>query len=379
MAKILYTNAQNYPIYAHSHSGGGDWKCPKKYYWKRIQGWQPRDERAALQFGKCIESAIQFFHQKNFEPGSGIDEFKVLWWRHKEDSEITYTEKTGNWEDHFRMGVEMLALYELERPKLPVDNVQFSVTIKTELFPETEYAGLKYTTILDMISEVNPDHPGYALLPSIEGCVGPRKLIIDIKTSAASYYTDPRLSALDDQLRDYAWASGIETVAFMVLVKNHSSVGVGDWVTILRGDDAGKKYIVLDVSDERLLVFPNKPLYEEYISRRDAIKGKGSKEAKDALLVEYFYKAKRFVRSDVTKQRIQFLPAVISQEDMAEAREQAGREAVEISDCSERKYFPKKPGVRFPNNVCTTCECLGLCIGDQTLVKEKLIQIDGSF
>ena len=360
--KILYTNAQNYPIYAHSHSGGGDWRCPKKYYWKRIQGWQPRDERAALQFGKCIESAIQFFHQKNFEPGSGVDEFKILWWNHKEDSDITYTEKTGNWADHFRMGVEMLALYELERPKLPVDNVQFNVTIKTELFPETEYAGLKYTTILDMISEVNPDHPGYALLPSIEGYIGPRKLIIDIKTSANSYYVDPRLSALDDQLRDYAWASGIETAAFMVFVKNHSSVGVGDWVTILRGDDAGKKYIVMDVSEDRLLVFPNKLLYEEFISRRDAFKGKGSKEAKEALLVEYFYKAKRFLRADVTKQKIQFLPAVISQEDMAEAREQAGKEAVEISDCSERNSFPKKPGVRFPNNVCSTCECFGFAL-----------------
>ena len=379
MSKVLYHNAQNYPVYAHSHSGGLDFRCPKKYFYKRVQGWQPRDERAALQFGKCVESALQYFHQKNFEPGSGVDEFKMLWWKFKDDESITYTEKTGDWEDHFRMGVELLALYEIERPKLPIDNVKFQQTIKTELFPETEYAGLLYTTILDMISEVSPDHPGYALLPQVEGEAVPRKLIIDIKTSAASYYTDPRLSALDDQLRDYAWATGINTAAFLVLVKNHSSVGTGDWVTVLKGDSAGKKYIVLDSNDERLLVFPNKDLYEEYNGREKAIKGKGSKEAKEALLAEYFYKAKRFTRDEVTKQRIQFLPAVISQENMDEARYEAGREAIEIADCSEKNYFPKKPGVRFPNNVCQNCECLGLCIGDPELVKEKLIQIDGDF
>ncbi len=382
MNRILYTNAHGYQIRAHSHSGGGDFKCPKKYYWKRIQGWQPRDERAALQFGKCVEAALQFFHQKNYEPGSGVDEFKVLWWKHQDDDSITYTEKTGDWQDHYRMGVEMLALYEIERPKLPIDNVKFQVKIKTPLFPEgSEYYGLDYTTILDMVSEINEDHPAFMTLPNATDYIGKgsRKLIIDIKTSAAAYYVDPRLSALDDQLRDYAWASGIETVSFLTLVKNHTSIGSGDWVTVLRGEDAGKKYIVMDVEDTRILVFPNKSLYEEYIGRRDSIKGKGAKEAKEALMVEYFYKAKRFVREDLTKQKIQFLPAVISQEDMQEARDQATIEAAEISNCSEKNFFPKKPGVRFPNNVCTSCECLGLCINDPDMVKEKLIQIDGVF
>ena len=378
MSRVLYTNAQGFPVFNHSHSGGRDFSCPKKYYWKRIQGWQPRDERAALQFGKCVEAAIQYYHIQGLVPGSGVDEFKKLWWHFKDDDSVTYTEKTGDWEDHYRMGAEMLALYEIEQPKLPIDNIQFSVDLRTQLLPDTEYEALKYTTILDMICEVDPSHLGYALLPVTQE-QGPRKLIIDIKTSASSYYTDPRLSALDDQLRDYAWATGIETVAFLVLVKNHSSVGVGDWVTILRGDDAGKKYIVLDTNDERLLVFPNKPLYEEYLGRRETIKGKGSTEKKEALLAEYFYKAKRFKREDVTKQRIQFLAAVISEEDMLEAKNTAIMEAVEISDCSERGMFPKNPGVRFPHNPCISCECLGLCIGDKDLVKEKLIQINGDF
>lgn len=377
MGKVLYQNAQGFPIYNHSHSGGQDFKCPKKYFWKRIEGWQARSERPALAFGKCIEAAIQFYHVQGLKPGSGVDEFKLLWWKYI-DLDLDFTEKTGDWAQHMQMGSEMLALYEVELPKLPIDNIQFQVDLKTELLPDTEYEALRYTTILDMICEVYPSHPGYALLPE-NGEHGPRKLIVDVKTSANSYYTDPRLSSLDDQLRDYAWATGIPTVAFMVLVKNHSSIGTGDWVTILTGESAGKKYIVLDSNDERILVFPNKSLYEEYISRRDGIKGKGSKEAKETLLAEYFYKAKRFQRHEVTKQKIQFLPAVISKEDMEEARSIAVAEAVEISNCSEKNVFPKKPGVRFPNNVCTTCPCLGLCINDKELVKENLIQINGDF
>ena len=375
MSRILYTNASGKQISAHSHSGGGDWKCPRKYYYKRVEGYQPRDERAALQYGKCVESALQFYHNSNFTEGAGVDEFKVLWWKFKDDTDITFTEKSGNWEDHFRMGIEMLALYEIEHSKLPLDNPQFQVTIKTPLFPDDpEYDGLQYTTILDMICEVPNDHP---LLPPLEG-EATRQIIVDIKTSANSYYTDPRLSSLDDQLRDYSWATNIPTVAFLVFVKNHSEIGTGDWVTVLRGEKSGKKYQAFDNKEGKVLVL-TKQDYEEYISRKKEIKGAGSKEKQEALLTEFFYRGYSFNREDVTKQKIQFLPAIISQEDREEARREAGREAAEISDCSAQNYFPKKPGVRFPNMVCNQCECLGLCIGDAELVKEKLIQIGGDF
>lgn len=377
MSRTLYTNAHGKQISAHSHSGGGDWRCPRKYYYKRVEGWQPRDERAALQFGKCVESAIQYFHAKDFVTGSGVDEFKVLWWRFKDDETLTYTEKSGDWEDHYQMGTELLSLYEIEHSSLPLDNPQFQVDIRTDLFPGTEYDGLRYTTILDMVCEVAYDHP--LLPPSVSASSSStRKIIVDIKTSAASYYTDPRLSCLDDQLRDYSWATGIETVAFLVLVKNHSSIGTGDWVTVLRGAKVGKKYQAFNVEGDTILVL-TKQDYDEYISRKKEIKGKGSKEAQEVLLTEFFYKGYRFSRKDLTKQRIQFLPAIISEEDRIEARKEAEREAMEIADCSLMKYFPKKPGVRYPNNVCTSCECLGLCIGDPELVKEKLIKIDGEF
>ena len=376
MSRILYTNASGFPVKSHSYSGGLDFKCPKKYFYKRVQGWQSKEERPALEFGKVIESAIQYYHNTGCAEGSGVDEFKKLWWGFR-DSDIAFTEKTGDWAQHYQMGKELLALYEQELPNLPIHNIKFQVNVKTDLFPGTEYEGLKYTTVLDMVSEVPEGHLGYTLLPP-NGKSGNRKLIIDIKTSAASYYVDPRLSALDGQLRDYAWSTGIETVAFLVLVKNFTDITVGDWVTVLRGPKAGKKYQAFDITTERVLVL-SKQDYDEYMSRKKGIKGKGAKEAIEILLTEYFYKGHSFSREDLTKQKIQFLPAVISSEDMAEAREVACREAMEISDCGLRNYYPKYPGVRFPSNQCLSCECLGLCVGDQDMIKEKLVQIGGAF
>jgi hypothetical protein len=372
---ILYTSVSGRQITAHSHSGGNEWSCPRRYKYKRIDGWQSREEGVALMFGKCVESAIQYHHQKGRIPETGVDEFKVLWWKQHDNEELTYTQKSGDWDDHYRMGVELLSLYEAILPTLPIQNEQFQVEVKRPLFgPGEPQEGLEFVVKLDMISEVPADHP---LLPQ-NGSTGLRKVIIDIKTSSNSFYTDSRLSALDDQLIDYSWVTGIETVAFLVLVKNHTELGTGDWVTIIRGPKVGKKYQVIDINPQRVLVL-TKSDYDDYMARKKLTKGKGAKEACDTLLTEYFYKGQSFRREDLTKQRIQFLPAVISEEDRQEAYQVARQEAAEISCASQNNFWPKKPGVRFPHNPCNSCEMLGLCINDPQLIQEKLVQISGVF
>lgn len=370
----LYKNPKGFEVRAHSHSGGQDWSCPKKYYWKRLQGWQSKEEGAPQMFGKCTEAAIKYFHERNFEPGTGVEEFRKLWWDYKNE-DILYTEKSGNWNDFFRCGVELLKLYELQLPDLPISNAVFSVERRVDLAPgDGLYGGLQFMAVLDMLCTAPNNHPA---LPAMEG-PEVRQFVVDIKTSTASYYTDPRLSSLDDQLRDYAWVTGLSTVAFLVLCKNHTEIGTGDWITVLEGPKQGKKYKVFDIKDGKLLVLP-KELFDEYQSRKKEIKGKGAKERGTALLTEYFYKGLSFQRHEVTKQKIQFLPAIISQQDADEAKREAIHEAMDIADHNREQYFPKRPGVRFPHNPCTSCECLGLCIGDEGMVKENLVQIGAQF
>lgn len=372
---ILYTSVSGRQITSHSHSGGQDWSCPRKYKYKRIDGWSTREDKVSTEFGKAVEKSIQFHHTSGREKESGVDEFKQLWWKLK-DEPLEYTEKSGDWDDHYRMGVELLTLYEMTLPNLPILNEKFQQDYNVDLFPTGPGEGLKYTGKIDVISEVPADYPGLPENGVIEN--GNRKIIIDIKTSAHSYFTDPRLAALDEQLRDYAWMTGINTVSFLVLVKNFSELTVGDWVTVLRGPKAGKKYQVIDNTLGDVVVL-TKSDYDDYMTRKKKLRGKGAKEKAEELLTEYTLKGYPYARADLTKTKIQFLCAVVPQEDMEEAKKQAQDEAYEISCYASENFFPKKPGVRFPNNPCTNCECLGLCINDPQMVKEKLIQIDGIF
>lgn len=369
MSNYLYKSQSGYRITKHSYSGSQMWSCPRRYKFRKLDGWRPREDGPQLEFGNCVEAALQYYHQHGKVTDAGVEEFKMLWWKQKDNADLSFTEKSGDWDDHLRMGSEILKLYEAALPSLPIENEQFQLTFDTEFSN-----GLGYTARVDILSEVEWNHPK---LPFIPGS-GRRKLIIDIKTSSKEYFEDPRYSALDPQLRDYAWSTGIPTVAFLVLVKNASSIRTGDWVRPLVGPNANKNYQVFDINEERAILVTGKD-YDEYSSRLKQIKGKGSTEAKTLLESEYAYRGQRFLPTEITKQKIQFLPAVVSQQDQDEARQMAMIEAAEISECAEQNFFPKKSGVRFPHNQCLNCECLGLCLGDEKLVAEKLIQIDGVF
>lgn len=374
---ILYKSHNGKEVTAHSYSAGLDFKCPKKYYYKKVMGWISRDDRSNLEFGKCIESAIQFHAMNGREDGLGVLEFKRLWNFWQLDSSLQYSASDGDWETLYKVGSELMRLYEAKLPFLPIQNETYQVNYKKELFPDTEYAGLEWQGFLDVISEVDASHPFLPPLKEIPEN-GKRKVILDIKTAAKAYpESNPRIYQLDGQLRQYAWATGIETVAFLVLVKNGSKVGSGDQVSCFLD---GKDYYVLTTYDDHAILIQDEWIYDEYQAKVKEIKGKGSQAAKEDLLAKYVLTCGKKVPLDqLTKQRIQFLCAVIPPEDQAEAGEQIGKEAVEIAQAHEMNYYPKCPGVRFPNQVCTTCEMLGHCIGDKNLVKQRLVQIGGDF
>lgn len=376
MSRVLYKSEKGFQAKNHSYSGGTLWEtCPKKYYYKKIQGWTEKEDGPALAFGNAFEAAHKYYHVHGREKGSGVDEFKVLWFHHKDDPAIKYTEKSGSWEDLLRVGVELMRLYEVTLPTLPIMNEEFQVKQVVDLFPVSpDYSGLGYDARADMLCTVPNEHP---LLPALAGG-STRRLVIDIKTSSNSYPSDPRMSALDEQLIDYSWVFDIPTVAFLVFVKNPSSVTTGDWVTVLEGERACKSYIAYDINEERILVLP-KTLYEEFQDRKKEIKGKGSKDRVAELETEYFYKAFRYKREDLTKQKIQFLPAVIDQETREDAKLCAMIEAREIADSYSEKFFPKKSGIRFPNRKCPECSYRGICLGDKELTSQLLVKIDGTF
>src|SRR5208283_5484469 len=113
----LYVNAFGKPVNHHSYSGGSDFSlCPRKYQLGRIKGWREKRRGASLDFGICVESAVQFYHANGMLPGTAEAKFHQLWLEFKERDDLDYTTKEGSWADLNQMGSEMLELYEVKLP-----------------------------------------------------------------------------------------------------------------------------------------------------------------------------------------------------------------------------------------------------------------------
>lgn len=374
MSNFLYTSPKGYRIDSHSYSGGSEYSdCPKKYDYSRRQGWKEKEQRASSAFGTALESAIQYYHGNKCILSDAVDEWKRLWAIQQENKELTYSAKDGDWARMYQQGIEMLKLYDAKLPELPIQNPQFQLNYKKELYPDSEYAGLKFTGYVDMQTVAPFDHP---LLPAIDRPEnGQRTIIIDIKTSGNKYDVDPRMSSMDPQLRSYAWVTGERTVAFLVFVKVNPTIEKGDTVSLIGwyNDDnpLGSERVVLKTEPNTVhLVTPE--VWAQYEEEAKGLKGNALK----AVVNDYLEKHGFHVSIDeVTKQKIQFLAALISDEDAAEQGEVLGQQAISIRNANLTNWFPKKPGVRFPNNHCTFCSYLGLCLNDKDMIEEKLVNI----
>src|ERR1700675_4077853 len=141
---ILYVNSRGQEVRSHSYSGGDTYKfCAQKYKLQRIDGWQERGKKASLEFGKAIESAVQFHHENRCS--GGPEEFARLW-KKFEGEDLTYTVAEKDWESLSLSGVEMLKLYNLLLPTFPIDftaPIRFQVKYSKNFFPGTELKGIE--------------------------------------------------------------------------------------------------------------------------------------------------------------------------------------------------------------------------------------------
>jgi hypothetical protein len=79
-----------------------------------------------------------------------------------------------------------------------------------------------------------------------------------------------------------------------------------------------------------------------------------------------------FVRKRVPE--IQYLKATITEEQ----RMEFGRLVDATVGQIESAQFLPRPGIRFPQNGCVSCANLGLCLGNDQLVEDKLIRRPGA-
>ena len=373
---FLYTNPKGKPVTIHSYSAGQEFQnCRRKYKLSRIDGWKEKEKRASFEFGKCIEDSIRFFHESGMKMGASGEEFTRLWIKYQDNKELTYTDKESSWENMHQMGIEMMALYEINLPSFPIYKPQFQLSYRKEVFPNSELSGLEFIAYIDMLVKRPEDEP----------------MIIDIKTASQELDETPNILSLDSQLCAYGWVSGILNVGFIWFTK--SKIGPykkGDEVTLLAKTffngigltDPGEHFTVLEHDVESgtvKMVRPQDfiPLCEELA----AITGKGSTAKKSDLIQNYQDKGKLFFpdAKAVTKQRLQFVTARLNPDDVKEMGEAIGQEIIDIADASERNFFPKEPSIRGLLKKCQMCCMLGICLGDKKIRDERVIRINSDW
>ena len=158
-----------------------------------MDGWQEKDTRASMLFGRSFEKAIAGYFQ-------GEDCVMTLFkeWSVYQDSGLDYG-KSDSWDKMLHQGTQLLHLFVQEnrvRVSRPLQDLQMKIM---RSLPNAN----EFIAYVDAIGEID-GHP----------------YLIDWKTTSSRYADEPEgLWALDPQLICYSWMSGIRDVAMVVFVR----------------------------------------------------------------------------------------------------------------------------------------------------------------
>ena len=361
--KFLYRNSSGKGVTHSSYSSRQTFRhCPREFWLTRTEGWSDKERRAAPLFGKAVEAGVQAYEESGRRPGRGVEVFTQLWEAVKttpDYEKLIYTASEGDWASLLRAGIEMMVLYAIRAPALPIASPRFQQQVRKLIFPGTHLGNLENLAYFDVISYPQWDHP---LLPAephpatIQIAVRP--LIIDIKTSGMGL--DAKLIALDPQLAEYAWMARIPDVAFLWFVKKSHGVKKGSKVTLLTNvgiGSAGDEVYVLFEDDKGIYVDTrdNFELFEQSVK---GLRGKALDAKKDE------FRDLCVQPSMFTKQELIFAAARMTEEQMNEIGRDVAQTTVEMVRANDEQYYPKLAGIRFPNAKCQYCAMRWICLGD---------------
>src|ERR1700693_924824 len=171
-------------------------RCPRSYRYRYLDGWQEKDTRAAMVFGRCFETALGAYFRRE-DPSAVL--FKE--WGAFRDTPFEY-KRGDSWDRLLHQGVHLLQKFaqddrvHVHRPK---ENLQVKML-------RTLNGNNEFIAYIDAVGELDGT-------PSL----------IDWKTTTSRYPAGPeRLLSLDPQLICYSWISGISDVALVVFVRKHA-------------------------------------------------------------------------------------------------------------------------------------------------------------
>jgi 5-methylcytosine-specific restriction endonuclease McrA len=167
--------------------------CPRRYRYRYIDGWQEKETRAGMLFGRTFETAIGALFRRE-------DCGQVLFdnWSGYRNVCLDYS-RGDTWDSMLHQGIHLLERFAQD-DRVRIRNPRSNLQVKSTRSVST---GNDFVAYIDAIGEL--DH---------------KYSIIDWKTSSARYPDQPAgLLALDPQLVCYSWVTGEPEVAFVVFVR----------------------------------------------------------------------------------------------------------------------------------------------------------------
>jgi len=243
--------------------------CPRRYRHRYLDGWQEKDTRAAMLFGRSFEQALGAYFRLE-------DPAVTLYreWALYKEQPLHYSER-DSWDQMLQQGIQLLERFCQEdrvRIRQPRRNLQIK-------FVRPLLEGNEFVAYVDAIGRLD----GNACL-------------LEWKTTSSRYPEEPEgMLALDPQLVCYSWITGIHDVAQVVFVRKRL-------IEI--------QYLKTTITDAQRQEFSD--IVHDTIGRIEAA---------------------------------QFLP---------------------------------HSGIRFPQNPCSTCPYVGLCLNKPPLVEARLIRRPGA-
>jgi PD-(D/E)XK nuclease superfamily protein len=161
--------------------------CPRRYRHHYLDGWQEKDTRAPMLFGRAFEQAVAALFRRE-DPAAVLFEQ----WGLCKDMGLTYS---GNdtWDRMLQQGIQLLERFaqddriRIRRPR-STQQVQFNRTLGT---------GSNFVAYVDAVGELDGT-----------------PCLLEWKTTSARYPEEPAgISALDPQLVCYSWMTGIDEVS----------------------------------------------------------------------------------------------------------------------------------------------------------------------
>jgi len=243
--------------------------CPRRYRHHYLDGWQEKDTRAAMLFGRAFERALAAYFLRE-------DTAAVLFreWATCQNQGLQYS-NGDTWDRMLQQGIQLLNRFcqdDRIRIRQPRRNLQ-----------------IKFTRA---VSERN-DFIAYV---DAIGRMDGTRCLLEWKTTSSRYAEEPAgILSLDPQLVCYSWITGISEVAQVVFVRKRL---------------VEVQYLRTTITDEQRREFGQ--LVEDTIRRIESA---------------------------------QFLP---------------------------------HSGIRFPQNPCSSCPYIGLCLGRPEMVEAALMRRPGA-